>query len=120
MIRFVASRLIQLAPILLGVSVLIFVMPRLGPGDPALDYLRLSQIPPTDQAIAEARNMLGLDRPSSSKYLSWLYAALHGDFGISYATRRPVLQDVLMFLPATLELAAVASPSPSASASRSA
>ena len=46
--------------VLLGVSLIVFVLLHLGNGDPALDYLRLSQIPPTDAALAEARHALGL------------------------------------------------------------
>ncbi len=61
--RFVLARLALIPPMLLGVSLLVFVMLRVGPGDPALDYLRLSQVPPTDAALADARSMLGLDRP---------------------------------------------------------
>ena len=108
MLRFAAARLALIPPMLLGVSLLVFTMLRLGPGDPALDYLRLSQVPPTDAAIADARAMLGLDRPFLVQYLDWLRHALQGDFGLSYATRRPVLPELLGYLPATLELAGTA------------
>ncbi|MFH6782311.1 MULTISPECIES: nickel ABC transporter permease subunit NikB [Methylobacterium] len=108
MLRFVLARLALVPPMLLGVSLLVFVVLRLGPGDPALDYLRLSQVPPTDAALADARAMLGLDRPFAVQYLDWLWRALQGDFGLSYATRRPVLPDLLGYLPATLELAGTA------------
>lgn len=108
MLRFAAARLALIPPMLLGVSLLVFTMLRLGPGDPALDYLRLSQVPPTDAAIADARAMLGLDRAFAVQYLDWLRHALQGDFGLSYATRRPVLPELLGYLPATLELAGTA------------
>ncbi|KMO40693.1 nickel ABC transporter permease subunit NikB [Methylobacterium aquaticum] len=108
MLRFAAARLALIPPMLLGVSFLVFTMLRLGPGDPALDYLRLSQVPPTDAAIADARAMLGLDRPFVVQYLDWLRQALQGDFGRSYATGRPVLPDLLGYLPATLQLAGTA------------
>ncbi len=108
MLRFAAARLALIPSMLLGVSLLVFTMLRLGPGDPALDYLRLSQVPPTDAAIADARAMLGLDRPFVVQYLDWLWHALHGDFGLSYATRRPVLPELLGYLPATLQLAGTA------------
>ncbi len=108
MLRFTAARLALIPPMLLGVSLLVFTMLRLGPGDPALDYLRLSQVPPTDAAIADARAMLGLDRSFVVQYLDWLWRALQGDFGLSYATRRPVLPELLGYLPATLELAGTA------------
>ncbi|PIK73550.1 nickel ABC transporter permease subunit NikB, partial [Methylobacterium frigidaeris] len=59
-------------------------------------------------ALADARAMLGLDRPLAVQYLDWLWRALRGDFGLSYATRRPVLPELLGYLPATLELAGTA------------
>lgn len=108
MIGFVARRLASLAPLLLAVSVAIFVMLHLGRGDPALDYLRLSQIPPTDAAVAQARTELGLDRPLAVQYLSWLSGAVRLDFGHSWVTHNAVLDDLATFLPATLQLTAAA------------
>ncbi|MGQ8916336.1 nickel ABC transporter permease subunit NikB [Pseudomonas lundensis] len=108
MLRYIALRLILLVPVLLGVSLIVFLLLHMGNGDPALDYLRLSQIPPTDSALAEARQALGLDRPLPEQYLSWVWNALHLDFGVSYITGRPVLDDVLYYLPATLQLGALA------------
>lgn len=108
MLRYIALRLILLIPVLLGVSLIVFLLLHMGNGDPALDYLRLSQIPPTDSALAEARQALGLNRPLPEQYLSWVWNALHLDFGVSYITGRPVLDDVLYYLPATLQLGALA------------
>lgn len=108
MLRYIFRRLAALIPMLFGVSVVVFLMLRLGRGDPALDYLRLSQIPPTDAALLEARHFLGLDRPLIEQYGVWLGKAFQLDFGISYVTRRPVLDEILYYLPATLELAGVA------------
>lgn len=73
-----------------------------------MDYLRLSRVPPTPQALETAREMLGLDRPLPVQYFDWLWSALHLDFGVSYVTQRPVLPDLLHYLPATLQLAGVA------------
>ncbi|MBS7696138.1 MULTISPECIES: nickel ABC transporter permease subunit NikB [unclassified Chelatococcus] len=108
MASFIARRILLLVPMLLGASLVIFLMLRLGPSDPALDYLRLSRIPPTDQALVEARAILGLDKPLLTQYLLWLWDALRLDFGTSYALQRPVLPEVLHFLPATLQLAGIA------------
>ena len=108
MLRYIALRLILLIPVLLGVSLIVFILLHLGNGDPALDYLRLSQIPPTDAALAEARQALWLDRPLPEQYLTWIWNALHLDFGISYITGRPVLDDLLYYLPATLQLGGLA------------
>ncbi|NMY76879.1 nickel ABC transporter permease subunit NikB [Pseudomonas sp. WS 5071] len=108
MLRYIALRLILLIPVLLGVSLIVFILLHLGNGDPALDYLRLSQIPPTDAELTEARQALGLDRPLPEQYLTWIWNALHLDFGISYITGRPVLDDLLYYLPATLQLGGLA------------
>lgn len=108
MMRFIFRRVLLLIPMLLGTSLFIFLILRLGPSDPALDYLRLSKIPPTPQAVESARELLGLDKPIMTQYSHWLSDALHLDFGISYATQKPVLPDLLYFLPATLQLAGLA------------
>lgn len=108
MAGFILRRVLLLVPMLLGASLVIFLMLRLGPSDPAMDYLRLSKVPPTPQALEDARMMLGLDRPIMTQYLDWLGKAVRLDFGTSYATQRPVLPDLLHFLPATLQLAGVA------------
>ncbi len=108
MMRFIFRRVLLLIPMLLGTSLFIFLILRLGPSDPALDYLRLSKIPPTPQAVESARELLGLDKPVMTQYFHWLSDALHLDFGISYATQKPVLPDLLYFLPSTLQLAGLA------------
>ncbi|MCZ7863715.1 nickel ABC transporter permease subunit NikB [Agrobacterium salinitolerans] len=108
MTGFILRRVILLVPMLLGASLVIFLMLRLGPSDPAMDYLRLSKVPPMPKALADARQMLGLDRSIAVQYFDWLGKAVRGDFGVSYATQRPVLPDLLHFLPATLQLAGVA------------
>jgi len=108
MLHFIARRLLSLVPLLLLVSLTLFLMLHLGRGDPTMDYLRLSQIPPTDEAIAQARIELGLDRPLAQQFLAWLAGVVRLDFGVSWVTRRPVLEDLATFLPATLELAGAA------------
>jgi nickel transport system permease protein len=108
MALYVLRRLAALVPLLLAVSLALFAMLHAGRGDPALDYLRLSQIPPTDAAVVQARADLGLDRPLPVQYLSWLAGAVRLDFGRSWVTQRPVLEDLATFLPATLELAGAA------------
>ncbi|MND13686.1 Nickel transport system permease protein NikB [compost metagenome] len=106
--RYVLRRILLLIPMIFTASVIIFLMLRLGTGDPALDYLRLSNLPPTPEMVASTRAMLGLDQPLVAQYASWLWKALHLDFGLSFATQRPVLDDVMHFLPATLQLAGAA------------
>lgn len=108
MLKFICKRLLILIPMLLGVSIVIFLLLHLGPNDPAMSYLRLSNIPPTDQALEEVRAQLGLDRPLWVQYLDWLWKALHLDFGISYVTKTSVTERLLYFLPNTLYLAGAA------------
>lgn len=108
MAAWIARRLLLLIPILLAASLLIFLLLRLGVGDPAMDYLRLSGVPPAEEVLAATREMLGLNAPLPVQYWRWLCDALRLDFGHSYATGRPVLADLLHFLPATLMLAGVA------------
>lgn len=108
MMRFIIRRLLLLIPIMLAVSVVVFCILRLGPNDPAMSYLRLSQIPPTDEALATAREFLGLNKPLLTQYVDWIGKALRLDFGVSYVTRRPVLPEILYYFPATLKLAGIA------------
>ncbi|WP_320171041.1 nickel ABC transporter permease subunit NikB [Maridesulfovibrio sp.] len=105
MLRYILKRILILIPLLLGVSLVVFLILRLGQGDPAMSYLRLSNIPPTDQALAVARQELGLDLPIPVQYMNWLGKALHLDFGRSYVTGNPVLEEILYYLPNTLKLA---------------
>ncbi|GAB6096955.1 nickel ABC transporter permease subunit NikB [Desulfatiferula olefinivorans] len=107
MIHFIGRRLTALIGLLLAVSVLVFLVLRLGENDPAMAYLRLSGIPPTDQALDTARQALGLDRPLAVQYMNWLWRAIHLDFGNSYVTGTPVLERILYYLPNTLYLAGV-------------
>ncbi len=107
MLSYIAKRLLMLVPLMIGVSLVVFVLLHLGPNDPAMSYLRLSGIPPTDQALAEARVELGLDQPLPVQYLSWLGKAVRLDFGQSYVTGAPVTDHLLQYLPNTLYLAGV-------------
>lgn len=106
--KLALRRLALLPLLLLAVSLIIFLLLHLGRGDPALDYLRLSGISPTDQAIAVAHHQLGLDLPLWQQYGRWLWQALHLDFGTSFISGRSVLTEMLDYLPATLSLVAVA------------
>lgn len=105
MVGYVVKRLLSLIPVLVGISFVTFLILRLTPGDPAEAYLRLSQIPPTESAVTAVRAELGLDRPLPVQYWDWLVKALSLDFGKSYATHRPVWDEMLLLLPPTVELA---------------
>jgi peptide/nickel transport system permease protein len=87
--------------VLWGVSLFTFFLARVAPADPA----RLIAGPHANaEAIANIRAIYGLDKPLPEQYVTYITGLLHGDFGTSFVTRRPVLDDLLTFLPATLEL----------------
>jgi nickel transport system permease protein len=105
MYRYILRRILMLPVILLAVSLTVFLILRMAPGDPAQAYLRLSQIPPTRENLEMAREVLGLNKPLSAQYAMWLEKAVQLDFGRSYVTGRPVMDEIAYYLPATLELA---------------
>ena len=88
-------------PQIFVVSVIVFFLMRLLPGDPA--FLLAGQFATTER-IAEVRHELGLDRPLTEQYVLYVTRVLHGDFGTSWRTSQSVLADVAQRLPATLEL----------------
>lgn len=94
-------------PLIIAISFIAFLLLNLAPSDPAEVALRINEIVPTDQAIALMREELGLDKPFLVRYLDWLWNMLHLDFGYSFLTRTPVLNEILIALPATLWLAIV-------------
>ncbi|MDF2708409.1 MAG: binding-protein-dependent transport system inner rane component [Nonomuraea muscovyensis] len=93
---------------LLTLSVLVFLLTSMAPGDPAEEILRRGGIQPTATSVAALRAELGLDRPLFSRYLRWLLDVLGGDLGRSYADRSPVTAEILSRVPATLRLAGAA------------
>ena len=97
-----ARRILQTIPVLFGVSVIIFTMLRLVPGDPAI-YVAGPEATP--QVLAAVRHRMGLDQPIPVQYGLWLVQALQGDFGRSFVNGIPVTQLVWQRVPATLELA---------------
>ena len=103
MLKFVALRLGSMVPLLFGVSVAVFFMVHLLPGDPVLIILSGSDVTP--KQIEQLRHELGLDLPIYQQYVRWVTKALHGDLGRSIHTRRPVLQAIVEQVGATLQLA---------------
>jgi peptide/nickel transport system permease protein len=92
MAAFVARRLVGVVPVILGVSIVIFLLVQLAPGDAATVLLGPQA---TEAAKAELRQALGLDQPLPMQYLAWLGRTLTGDFGKSIATQLPVATLVL-------------------------
>jgi peptide/nickel transport system permease protein len=96
---------LQLIPVLLGVSLVVFVMVRAIPGDPAQTLLGQTATP---EQVQQLRAQLGLDQPLPTQYLLFLRDAVTGDLGSSLVTGRPVTTELLDRFPATLELALTA------------
>jgi peptide/nickel transport system permease protein len=105
MLRFVVRRLLLLVPILLGLSILVFVWIRALPGGPAQALLGERATPET---IAQIERQYGLDEPVHVQYWKYLKRTAQFDFGDSVASRRPVTEELSRRFPATIELAIAA------------
>ena len=101
MLSFLFRRFLLTIPVLLGLTMLVFAIARLLPGDPVA--LAAGPNATGDETAAYARQ-LGRGKPIAGQYGGYLRALLHGDFGVSIFTRRPVAEDIAAYLPATLEL----------------
>jgi peptide/nickel transport system permease protein len=93
-LRYLTHRLLEAALVLLGMSLLIYVLLGLMPGDP-IDLMASGDPNITSEDIARLKQVHGLDRPLLQRYGSWLAAALRGDFGYSRLHARPVLEVLL-------------------------
>jgi len=103
--RYIVRRIIALVPILLGVSVLVFSLVRLIPGDPVTVMLgEKARV----EDIERAREQLGFNRPIYVQYVEWLGRVLRGDLGKSIFNRTAVMDELRQRLPATIEIVFVA------------
>src|SRR6266571_2629473 len=105
MLSFLAKRLVQLIPTLFFVSILIFSLQQLLPGDPALVMAGEERDP---AVIAQIREQYRLDRPLPVQYVYWIKGVLSGDFGESLRIKEKVLDLILEKLPVTIQLASMA------------
>jgi peptide/nickel transport system permease protein len=103
MTRYAAQRLLVTIPTILAVTLLVFLMLQLVPGDPAEVFLGEKQSSP--ELLEQVRHDMGLDRPLYEQYLSYMGDLLRGDLGVSLFNNQPVTQQILDALPYTLELA---------------
>jgi peptide/nickel transport system permease protein len=103
--NIVRRRLTLLIFVVFGVSLVTFAISHLIPGDPAR---MMAGERASNELVAHMREVLGLDKPLPVQYVEYVGGLLHGDFGLSIRTQRPVLNDLLLFFPATIELAVVA------------
>src|SRR5690606_40076575 len=102
---YIGKRLIATIPILFGLSVIVFAMMALIPGDPATAILGSYATP---ENVERLNRQLGLDKSLFEQYVIWLANLLQGDMGRSYALNRPVVDAVLERFGATLILAGAA------------
>jgi peptide/nickel transport system permease protein len=102
MLALIGKRIVSMIVILVALAAVIFYLQRISPLDPVHAQLG-SQA--SAGAVAQRRHELGLDRPVTAQFGSYLLDVLHGNLGTSFRTRRPVTTDLGAFLPATLELA---------------
>ena len=101
MLRFLLRRLVGTGLLLVGVILMTFSLARLLPGDPAR---LIAGARATPEALAAVRDKLGLDAPVFQQFLRYVGQIAHGDFGRSVISRRPISEDILIYVPATLEL----------------
>ncbi|SMC35032.1 peptide/nickel transport system permease protein [Fulvimarina manganoxydans] len=102
MTTIILKRLLAAIPVLFGLSIIVFLMIALIPGDPATAILGSFATP---ENVAALNADLGLDKSLPQQYLAWISGVLQGDFGRSYALNRPVIDEVLERFQATLILA---------------
>jgi peptide/nickel transport system permease protein len=102
---YIANRVLLMVPVAFLVTVIVFLLVRLSPGDPVLVYAGEERDP---ESLAQIRRSLGLDEPLPVQYVAWLGRAVQGDLGRSIRTRQPVGEAILERLPATFQLGGAA------------
>ncbi|NIO07983.1 MAG: ABC transporter permease subunit, partial [Deltaproteobacteria bacterium] len=108
--RYIIQRLLHLIPVLFVVSLIVFLIVHIIPGDPILVMLGVDPevgATYTEEQYKELQKLLGFDQPFYVQYFRWLGRVLEGDLGLSLQSRRPVLEILMERYPATIYLAAV-------------
>jgi len=105
MSRFLVRRFVSLAFVIFGLTLIVFVISNVIPADPAQVAAGLTA---RKEQVEQVRKQLGLDRPLPEQYARYLSRLARGDLGTSLLTRRPVINDIKIYFPATLELTLVA------------
>ncbi len=99
--EYIIKRLLTIIPTVLGITIVVFLAMRIIPGDP-IDLILADDY--SEEARAQLEREYGLDQPFYVQYVKWLWQMLQGNWGRSILTDRPVLPDILMKLPVSLEL----------------
>ncbi|EAA9756072.1 nickel ABC transporter permease subunit NikB [Paenibacillus sp. UMB7766-LJ446] len=105
MISYIGKRMIAIIPIVFVATLVTFALIHISPVDPAEAYLTAAHIYPTPELLEQKRHEFGLDRPLFTQYIDTLGKISRMDFGTSYLTNKPVIDEVKSKLPATAELA---------------
>ena len=106
--QYAAKRIGLFVPTVLLITIMVFVVIRLIPGDPALAILSEGEASYTQEDLLKLRQELGTDRPMVVQYFDWIGGALKGDFGDSFWFRAPVMAELQERIPVTIELAGLA------------
>jgi len=104
---FLVSRLLALVPVLGGVSIVVFLLVHLLPGN-AIQMFLGTQVDMTPAQMEELRRLFGLNKPLPLQYVDWITRLVRGDFGVSLRTSRPVLPEILARLPVSVEITVLA------------
>ncbi len=101
MLRYIAKRILMMIPVILGISLIVFSIIELSPGDPVTLMLGDGA---SEQAVAELREQMGLNDNFFVRYARYVEHAVTGDFGISYRNKVPVVNEIASRFPTTLTL----------------
>lgn len=102
MFAFLIRRILQTIPVLFGITIVVFLIMQMVPGDPAL---LIAGEGATDEQLEQIRQQLGLDQPLTVQYFDYIKNVLQGDLGVSLRSNRAVSDEIMTRLPITLELA---------------
>lgn len=108
-VKYIFKRILNLVPVLIGVSLIAFILGIIAPGDPALEILTMDGISyPTEEELDDMRDELGLNDPIIIQYFNWAKKAVRGDLGKSYMTSESVFHEIIRRLPITFSIAILA------------
>src|SRR6266851_8213080 len=106
MTRYLVRRVLLALPTMLMISFVLYAILSLAPGDPLSQFAANPAVPP--EVRENIRRSLGLDQPWPIRYIKWLFAVSHGDWGFSFGSRIPVWDLLKLRIPSTFEVVGVA------------
>lgn len=106
MLKYIGKRLLAMIPVILGVTLIVYLIMSLAPGDPARTILGEQA---TEEQVTQLRSEMGLDQPIIVQYFRYIWNLLHGDLGRSYQSRIDVSTEIFSRFPNTIKLALTAS-----------